>query len=743
MSIVELLNVEAALAMVRRQWKIVAVCFTVSVVAGMIFITTAAPRYTSSATVLMDRGSKQLVNDLSLVAGVLDDEGSVLSQVEVIKSEVVALRVVDKLNLIDDAVFNAQSTSVFNYIRTLVRQILSVFPWAASSSPVEDDRERRRQAAAASLENGIDVDRVGRSYVLEISYETVSPDLAAKIVNATAEAYIDDKLNSRYEATRRASAWLVDRIAELREKSLDTDLAVQKFRSANGLVTTGSGSVSDQQLSELNTALIGAQSDVAKTQARLQRIRQILDTGQTDAIVTDVLDSSISNELRTKYLNASRLEAQISSRLGPNHVQAVRLRGEMNEYKRLMFDELGRIAQGYQSEVDVALARQRSLEKSVIDATSVSATANETKVQLRELEREAETYRNLYQTFLQRYQEAVQQQSFPVTDARVITRGAASGLPTYPKKPSALALFAILGIAVGAGASLLREYRERFFRTSDQIRDVLGIEFLGNIAIMAREDQHSKAGINDTQPSLWLDSEVVSHAVLHPYSAMAETLRNCKIAADFTARSRGCKIVGIISALPGEGKSTVAINLATLLAGQGNRTVLIDSDLRNPGASRALTVQPNMGIVEVLLGEASASGCLLTDRLSGLRFLPSAMRNKVPHSAELLNSAAMGKLLHDLSEEADYIILDLPPLGPVVDAKVIAGRVDNFIMVVEWGKTARRFVKDTLLQNHSVHEKCAGIVLNKVDQSKMRLYQSYGSGDYYRDKYSSYYQYVA
>ncbi len=739
----ELINLDALLAIARRQWVVVAVSVAASLLLGVGFILTAVPKYTSSATVLMDRGNKQVVDEMLSLAGSgsANDEGYVLSQVEVVKSETVALAVVDQLKLVEDPLFNADNRSILATIAQGVKAVLNVSKWFSDSSALDEDFSQRRIDAAVKVQNNLAVTRIGRSYVLVFSYESPSGDLSAKIVNAAAAAYLDDKLNAKYDATKRASSWLIDRIAELRQQSLATDLAVQKFRTANGLVSMGSnGLVSDQQLSELNSALIVAQADVAKTQARLDRIQEILASGQTDAIVTDVLASSVSNELRTKYLNASKLEAQISSRLGPKHVQAVRLRNEMDDYKRLMFDELSRIAESYRSEYDVAVARQKSLEKNVADAAGVSATANETQVQLRELERESETYKNLYQTFLQRYQEAVQQQSFPVTDARIISRGAPSERASSPNKLLALAFFAVLGASAGAGIGGYREFRDRFFRIGDQVRATLGLEFLGSTPLLPNSASPSFTDDARKVGEIFKSSDRFNHSVAYPLSSFAETLRSCKVAADLTIADKPCKVIGIVSALPGEGKSTFAVNFAELLASQGARTILIDADLRNPGATRAIAQHADMGILESILDKRDPRSLLMRNPKTGLLFLPAVVKQRVPHSSELLNSVTMRQVLADLSKNADYVILDLPPLGPVVDARVMAPRIDGFIMVVEWGKTARAVVSELMSSNHQIRNKCLGVVLTKVDQSKMKLYQTFGSSDYHYSRYSQYYQ---
>jgi succinoglycan biosynthesis transport protein ExoP len=736
------LDIEAIVAIARRQLFVVATCIVLGIIMGAVNIVTAVPLFTSNVSVLIDRGNGQLADQLSSLGSgsMIDDEASVLSQVEIFKSDTIASAVVDKLGLASDPAFMASPGSLIGNVIGIVRSVLSVSEWFVSKDARREDLAARHLAAERRLLDNLEVSRVGRTYVLDIKYTSPSPELSAKIANAFGDIYLVDKLNSKYDATRRASDWLQDRIAELRQKSLDSDLAVQKFRTANNLVSAGSVLVSDQQLSELNSALIVAQSDTAKAEARLQRIQQIIASGQSDAIVTDVLGSSISNELRQKYLDASKREAQISARLGSNHVQAVRMRSEMSEYQRLMFEELNRIAESYKSDLDVSKAREKSLLDSVAQATGVSATANETQVQLRELEREAETYKNLYQTFLQRYQEAVQQQSFPVTEARVITRANPSDVPSHPRKPLIMALFLIMGAAWGCGVGAFREIRDRFFRTGDQVRDVLHLEFLGTMPLIPSKRMPSPEGGSPSKTEMFKTSSVSDYVIDHPLSPFAETLRSAKLAADFGLAGKDCKIIGVVSSLPGEGKSMTSINLAELLADQGNRTILIDCDLRNPGATRAAGSHVEAGLLEALLEDRDPRSLLLHNPKTGLALLPAVIKHRVPHSSELLASSAMRKVLTTLSSEADYIILDLPPLGPVVDARAIAGRVDGFIMVVEWGRTARRVVRQLLAGETEVKEKCLGVILNKVDQKKMKLYRSYGSSEYYHSQYTKYYQ---
>ncbi|AIC28581.1 succinoglycan biosynthesis transport protein exoP [Rhizobium etli bv. mimosae str. IE4771] len=734
----DFIDFDKLIAIARRQWRIVAACAFVFAILGVVYVLTAVPVYTAETKVLIDRSDNQMINQLAAFGQLDDDEGTVLSQVELLKSDAIAYAVVDKLKLVDNPVFTAQKNSLFS-VATL-KSLLNFRAWFADDMAAAPDPEMKRRYAAETVAGNIDVERVGKSYVLDVTYTSQSPDLARDIAAAIADVYLVDKLNSKYEATRRAGQWLQERIEELRQQALDTDLAVQKFRSEHGLVEAGSGNLlSEQQLSELNSQLIKAQAETAQAEAKYTRIKSIIEAKQTDAIVTDVLDSSISNELRKKYLEASKLEAEIEARLGPDHVQAVRLRAEMAEYERLMFDELNRIAESYQSELTVAQSREKSLRDSVDKATGVAATAGETQVQLRELERTRDTYKNLYQSFLARYQEAIQQQSFPITAARIITTAETPTKPSAPKRSLVIAFAMFLGCAFGSGIGAFREFRDRFFRTGDDVRDMLDVESLGVMPLIENNVEDPTLVDPGNPRSIARGGKTTTYVEEHPLSAFAETLRSAKIAIDLSASDQRCKVIGVVSSLPGEGKSTTAINFAKLLAMQGARCLLIDGDMRNPGSTRAIGRHAEAGLLEAIVDNRPLKDLILLDPKTKLAFLPTVARYRVPHSSELLASRGMDQLLEIARQSFDYIIVDLPPLAPVVDARAINPKLDAVVFVIEWGKTSRKVVQSTLLSEPDLYTKCVGAILTKVDPAQMKLYRTFGSSEYYYKRYSRYY----
>ncbi len=709
-------------AIVRRQWRIAALSVAVFLLLGIVYLLLAAPKYSATTDILIDQDNSRILYQGSALERTVEDEARILSQVEVLTSDKVGLAVVDKLKLDQDPNFMSAPAGPLQMVRAVIRGVTSLF--STSSPDTASEEELRRRAALQNIQRNLIVERLNRSYVLNIRFSWSDPVLAARVAKGVAEAYLADQLNAKYEATRLAGGWAQQRMKDLQQEALKSDLAVQKFRADHGLIAASGKLVSEQQLSELNSQLIVARTETAAAEAKYQRLQSIIDSGQPDAIVAGTLDSAIVNDLRSKYLEASRLASEIAEKAGPEHIQVKRLRNSMEEYRKLIFDELGRIAKSYSSEYQVAKSREDALRNIVTDATGVSADANETLVQLRELEREAETYKDLYQKFLQRYQESLQQESFPVTEARIISEAAVPQETSGPKKSLVLALCTMLGLAFGTGLGALQEFRDRFFRTGEQVAEETSMPFLGMVPLI--EDGRS----------------VTSYAVDHPLSLFAETLRSAKISADLSLGREKPKVIGITSVLPGEGKSTVAINFARLLASQKARTLLIDADLRNPSLTRTVASHAKAGLAEFVIDKVPLQDLLLFEERTRLAMLPAVLRRDVPLTSELLASAEMLGLLEEARGAFDYIILDLPPLAPVVDVRAITPQVDGFACVVEWGKTPRSVVQSKLEADPPLAKKCLGIMLNKVDLDRMKLYGSEGA-TYGDPRYSAYFREAA
>ena len=366
--------------------------------------------------------------------------------------------------------------------------------------------------------------------------------------------------------------------------------------------------------------------------------------------------------------------------------------------------------------------------------------ANEALVHLRDLEQNAQALTNLYQTYLGRYQEASQQQSFPIAKARVISVASTPTDPSSPKKKLALAASLLLGLFAGAGIGAWREYRERFFRVGEDVRSLLGVKFLGFVPKLEGITEAKRAPVAlEGQAAPPARTNIIRLAVDNPSSQFAETLRNVKIAADVVLQGKESKVIGVVSVLPHEGKTTIAANFAGLLAAKGAKTLLIDGDLRNPGLSRALSLSTQRGLVKAVMDGQPWQNSVKVENKTKLAIIPTVLHRNLRHTSEILSSPGMKKLLDEARTVFDYIVIDLPPLGPVVDAKAFAPMADGFVMVAEWGVTPRALVKSVLQAEAEIAPKILGLVLNKVDMKRLAKYSSYGSTEHFMERYSSYY----
>lgn len=733
-------DLNALIALIRRRARPMILGVIAGALIGLAYLLTTPKSYTAETELLIDSKRVQTSTSALDTAGLADlalDTGAVDSQVEILHSRKVAEAVI--------AAFAGREAETFTDRTSLTAQIRSWLrpgAWIGGGETMSAEKaaQRQRDGWVDYLGDNLAIKRVGRTYVLGISFTATDPERAAAIANAFARAYLDDQLDANYEITRRTSDWMQTRLAELRQKSLETDRAVQQFRGAKNLLSTNKEGtlVNQQQLGEISSQLVEARGATAQAQAKYDRLRAIRDSGDMDAAVSESLGSAVITELRNKYLVAAKNAAQLSARLGNEHESVRRLNGEMEEYRRQIFAELGRIAESAKSEVDIATARQKSLEAALDGQAGLSATANQDMVTLRELEREADSYKNLYQTMLERYQETLQKQSFPMSEARVLTVASAPNGASAPRSLVVLALALAIGGVIGAAFAAFRELTDRGFRTSAQVTEALGLEFLGMLPAVG-ERRLAKLGPAAPESGLKTPA-MMRYAVSAPLSGFAETLRAAKVAADIALGDKRPKVIGLVSVLPDEGKSTIAKNFASLLCHLGLRTLLIDGDLRNPGLTRDIVAAPAGGLLEVLTQGAPYTDYLIGEPETGLHILPASTGQRLTHTSELLASRAMARFLAQVGADYDYIIFDLPPLGPVVDVRAAAKYFDGFVFVVEWGRTARDVVSTTLRRDVAIYQKTLGVILNKVDAKALALYESHGSKDYYYSQYKAYYR---
>jgi len=541
--------IAAFVSLARRRLSILILIFCVSLFCGIIYLYLTTPKFIAQAEQLIDTKKGQpFPQQQSSATEVAMDSAAVDSQIQLLKSENVASAVVKDLNLTNDPEFIGSRPGVLGTILGYLRP--------SGGPPPEFELQQRAHNA---FERGLTARRIGTTYVIEVGFLSLNPERAAQIANATADAYIVDQLDAKYEATRRASTWLQERIQELRQQASTAENAVLDFKKANNIVDTGGRLIGEQQLAELNSQLVIARANTAEARARLNRISEITkhDVSDIDNIlrspdpaVADALHNDVINKLRSEFLDLANREQVYSARLGHNHLLVVNLRNQMFEIRRSIMDELKRIAETFKSDYEIAIAREQSVEKSLAEAVSQTQTTNQAQIKLKDLDSNAQTYRALHDTFVQRYMESLQQQSFPFTEARVITHAVRPLTKSQPSSMLVMAAASVGGLLLAFGVAVLIDISERGFRTSEQVEQELHTSCLAVVPVVGAEPetplrayspkQNDGRSARQTKPV-----GILGSVIANPFSRFAEAFRSIKVGIDLFSLAEPNKAIGI------------------------------------------------------------------------------------------------------------------------------------------------------------------------------------------------------
>jgi succinoglycan biosynthesis transport protein ExoP len=732
-SLSESLSIARSIA--QRQWYVVALALAIAISAAIPVYLKYEPTYKATASVAIDTRRFQLFEQpASLGEVTIDSASAVESQVAILKSEKVLLRVIKKL-LLDERQDQSQG-----WWRELF----------GKPAPLTDFQ--RTRAVLAAFQNSLTVTRPGIAWVIDITFESKTPDLAALVANTMADTYITEQLEAKYEATRQGSAWLEGRLKELLDQSKAAQRAVIEFKAKNNMVDAGDGrSIVEQQLADLNAQLAIARSQTAEMKSRLERVNAIERAASEDATMNASLVGVLSNDtltkLRNQYSETTAREVEFAAKYGRNHLSVVNFHNQAAQIRAAMVEEVRRLGESSKSDYELALKREKNLESDLASLISQSEAPKRAQVSLRELETAAQTAAGLYDNALKRYKESLEQQALPVTEARVITSAVPPPTGEYKALFKRWAILFGGCLAFGFGIALFREVTDRVYRTVAQVERRLQANCIAVIPLVKRIGSE-RVGSRRKDITTTTHSRTIEFGhgpfrtvVDSPLSAYAEAMRTIKLAIDLNVTGRGSKVIGLTSSLPREGKSSISASLALAIGCTGSRVVILDCDLRNPALTRTLAPDAEVGLIEVLTQRMPLADTLWVDESRLISFLPAVVNSGFCPSVEIMNSAAAKACFDRLRKEYDYVIVDLPPLAPFVDVQATTHFVDSYLFVIEWGGTAVDVVDHALQRAPRVAENTLGVLLNKVDMKRLKAYD-YKNASYYENKLYSQYGYV-
>lgn len=717
----------------RRRWEIIAATCAGFAVLALLYLLSATTLYTATSTVLVDPRRANVVDSgQTVLSNFGTDDATIESQALLIKSVAILRRVAERLKLHEDEEF-VPPPSLLGSIRGLLR----------SSSPASSIKPEEVAAirAADSLQQRLKVIRQGTTFLVDINVSSESPVKAANIANAMAEAYFEEQVRSKYEATRIAAGWLSGQIENLKKRVTLSERAVEDFRSANNLTVSQGVTVNDQQITDLNNKLIEARVQTAEARAKFDQVQQMAKSGGDPGALNAAISSDMITKLRTQYAEIAKSGADLSAKYGNRHPSVANVRAQLQDTQRLINEEVRRIVQSTRHDYDVALSREQSLQRSFQELQGVSNVSNQALVQLHELRREAEANRTLYESYLARFKETSAQESLEMPDSRVVTRASIPIAPSFPKASLILGLALALGLATGCAVAFLLDYLDRRIKTLDEVEQLLGLPALAAVPLvdardLARRAKRGREVLGRHDPNATgllppqLQPPLMRYATEEPSSFFAESIRAIRLSIQRALRIKPVQIVLVTSAIDNEGKTTVAVNLALSLAALGIRTLLVDCDMRNPETTRSLCPRAGIGLLQVALGEEPIERAILVDRSSGLSVLPAPVNAFNHATSELMFSERIANVFETLRQRYELIVLDSPPLVPLVDGRALAEYADQIVLALAWDKTPRDAALDAVELLAPVRDRILGTVLTRVDLHRLRHYDYYSSSAY-------------
>jgi polysaccharide biosynthesis transport protein len=689
----------------KRKWVVVATFVIVAALATIVSLRTT-PVYDAFAKIEINRpNSDVLLGFKDVGAGVSpdysDDQLELATQVNILQSGSIASQVIKVLNL-DPAT--------------------QVQPGKPAVAPAPD--LARETARIASFQAALHVAPVPDTRLVEIRYSSPNPQLAATVVNTLVQTFIEQNIKSKFDSTMQASDWLSKQLFDLQLKVETSQEKILRYEKSNGMLGVDEKqNIITAKLDELNKELTVAESD------RIQKQSQYQQTLSEDAELLENADKdSLIGKLRSQEADLKMQYAQLTSQFDESYPKVIELKGQLQQLDENIHAEVRKMGARAETQYQAALHHEKLLRVAFEAQKEEANKLNEKAVDYNILKRDYETNRKLYEELLEKLKQASVSAGLKSSNIRIVDAARVPTSPSSPNIPRNIELSLLLGTLGGIGLAFVLEALDATVRTPEQVEIVSALPSLGIIPLNVAGGRPFLTG-GQTSFSMELITDK------RPQSQIAESFRSLRtsilLSGSFESRP---KVLLITSAVPKEGKSSISVNLAIVLAQKASRVLLVDGDLRRPTLHRVLGVSRDVGLSSLLDGTAVEENAILpAPDFPNLFVLPAGLSPSNP--VELLDSERLRKLLKQWRSLYDYVIIDSPPALSVTDAVVISPEADAVVMVVRSGATTKDAVRRTRDTLYQVNARIMGIVMNAVDLRSPDLYYYY----YYSKRGNGYY----
>jgi succinoglycan biosynthesis transport protein ExoP len=648
------------------------------------------------------------------------------TQYTILKSRGLARRTLDAANLWDSPEFGggtAQakwSFSLSGAVRSAVRAVIGLF-YSPSKPPARPDAaETARQSGIIDAFLGrLTVAPIRNSRLVDVRVVSSSPEMAASMANALAKVYIAQNLEYKFFATKEAANWLSEQLGTERKKLEESELALQRYREKGDAVSLEDRqNIVVQRLTDLNAAYTKARTDRFEKEALYNQLSSLQNDRKALDSFPAILSNSFIQQLKSQLADLQRQHAQMADRLGEKHPDMIKQNVAIQSTEAKLDGEIAKVVQSVKNEFLSAQAQERSLADALNAQKTDALSLNRTGIEYGVLRREAESNKQMYELLMQRAKETGISGELKASNIRIVDSAEIPRSPIQPNKPRDLSLGLLAGLLGGIGLALFMEYIDNRVKNPDEIKNVLGLSFLG--LVPALRDKDLEGG----------RSPLLTEALPQSF---AESFRTVRTNVLFSSAEPGSRSVLVTSTQPQEGKTIVAANLALALAQTGQRVLLVDGDMRKPRQHELFNTTQDPGLSSLLVGKAKANDAVRKASVSNLWVMPAGPNP--PNPAELLGSQRFKDLLRTLGQHFDWILIDSPPVMAVTDASVIGHLTTGVLFVIGSEQVARNTVRSAVEQLQSSKSTILGAVLNRVNVRKNPYYYAH----YYKHEYAGYY----
>ena len=701
--------------LVKRKW-VVASAVLIIAAAALLSTMLMIPVYQSTATVQITQPGSRILEygDISGEGtGYLQTQQFFTTQYEILRSRALAEAVVRNENVEDNPELSGEirQRSLIGELRALpgaIRGALTPSRTPEISGLTEEQRrEREIKRAAATLRSKLTVEPVRNSNLVNIRVESFEPEFAARMANAIVDEYMRSTMQRRYEAGSEARTFLQEQLGEMRIQLERADQALLDFAQDNQVADLEQRiEMANATLTDLNERLSTVETELV----RLDSYRNMIERGQA-ADINLVNESEEIRELRQQRAQMATEYASLSQRFKDDYPTLVELRNQMDQISDQIAEERTLAIRGILSRFNSLTAEAESLREAIEAREGAILALNQQGVQYNILKREFETNRELYDGLLQRMKEIGVAAGVQENNIAVIDEALPAGAPFKPNLSRNLALALVLGLMAGVGLALVLEFFDSTIHRTEDLEALTSRPVLGLVPMVKQKQMRA-----DNQDAALPERAVGHYSAKFPKSSVSEAFRSLRTSLMFSTPEGMPSTILVTSPGPGDGKTTTAINLATVMAQNGSRVLLIDADLRKPRLHRDFGKPQSPGLsnrIASATGEQSDSASILPTDVEGLFVMPSG--NSAPNPAELLSSERMGKIIAMSGRAFDHVVIDTAPILGLADSMVLSRQVDGVIVVTSAGKTAKESIKTSMKRLQQVRAPVLGMVLNTVD----------------------------